>query len=108
MSDSTGPMAKLLGFAGVEVDTAEQEADGSWTLYVTTTPGRHACCTHCGREVGRVKELMSHSVRHMVVAPVRVVWGKNRYFCEIACAVTDLSVEAAGLTAKSARRFFGE
>jgi len=42
-------IAQLLGLAGVEVDTVEQEADGSWTAHVTTASGGPACCPDCGR-----------------------------------------------------------
>lgn len=74
-------VAQLLGLAGVEVDTVEQEADGSWTAHVTTAPGQSACCPRCGQEAGRVKELVAHTFAHLAVVRMRVTWHKGRFWC---------------------------
>lgn len=81
MSHST-ELAELLGLAGVEVDVVEREADGSWTVHVTTAPGQAACCPGCGQPARRVKERAAHSVKHLAVVPARVTWHKCRLRCE--------------------------
>lgn len=72
----------LLGLpAGVEVELVERESDGSFTVHVVTTAEAGACCPGCGAASGRVKETVGHTVRHLVVAPVRVTWHKRRMAC---------------------------
>ena len=74
-------IARLLGLAGVEVDTVEQEADGSWTAHVTTAAGQAVRCPDCGRHAGRVKEPSVHTFAHLAVVPLRVTWHKRRLWC---------------------------
>jgi transposase len=80
MLQGTG-LAELLGLAGVRVDLAEQDDDGSWTVYVASVPDRRVCCPACGQQAGRVKERVAHGFRHLVLAAVRVVWDKCRFWC---------------------------
>jgi hypothetical protein len=81
-------LAELLGLAGVEVDVVEREADGSWTVHVSSAPGRQACCPGCGRAAGRVKERTAHRFKHLVLAPVRVTWHESRLWCESSACQT--------------------
>ena len=74
-------IAQLLGLAGVEVDTVEQEADGSWTAHVTTAAGQLVHCPGCGRQAGSVKEPSAHTFAHLAVVPLRVTWHKRRLWC---------------------------
>lgn len=81
MSQTTVP-AELLGLSGVEVDLVEREADGSWTVHVTTAAGQRACCPGCGQVAGRVKEPRAHTLKHVTLVPMRVSWHKSRFWCE--------------------------
>jgi len=81
VSQVTG-VAELVGLAGVEVDVVERETDGSWTVHVTSAPGRQACCPGCGRAGGRVKERTAHSVKHVALVRMRVTWHKSRLWCD--------------------------
>ncbi|WP_445548562.1 hypothetical protein [Frankia sp. CiP1_Cm_nod1] len=71
----------MLGLSGFEIEQVEQEADGSFSVHVSTAPGVAECCPDCGAPSGRVKESVGHTVRHLVVAPMRVTWRKNRLAC---------------------------
>jgi hypothetical protein len=72
--------AELLGLAGVRIDLAERDDDGSWTVYVASAADRRVCCPGCGQQ-GRVKERVAHGFKHLVLAAVRVVWDKCRFWC---------------------------
>lgn len=74
--------AEFLGLAGVQVAVVEREADGSWTVHVTSAPGSVACCPGCGELAGRVKEATLHTLKHLVVTPVRVTWHKSIFWCD--------------------------
>ena len=74
--------AELLGLEGVEVDLVEREADGSWTVHVTTAADRQACCPGCGQVAGRVKERRTHGLQHVTLVAMRVSWHKSRLWCE--------------------------
>jgi transposase len=79
-------VAELLGLSGVEVDLVERESDGSWTAHVTSAGGRRACCPGCGQASKRAKEVVTQTVKHLVLAPMRVVWHKGRFWCDnLAC-----------------------
>ncbi len=83
MVEGTGcALAGLLGLAGFEVELVEREADGSSTVHVATAAGTVACCPDCGAASDRVKEVVGHTVRHLVVVPLRVTWHKRRMSCE--------------------------
>jgi transposase len=74
--------AEFLGLAGVQVETVEREADGSWTVHVVSAPGSVRCrCPGCGGVAGRVKETRSQTLRHLVVVPMRVTWHKSIFEC---------------------------
>lgn len=89
MSQVTVP-AELLGLVGVEIDLAEREADGSWTVHVTTAQPdrRHVCCPGCGQVSERVKDRAVHTLAHVVLAPMRLTWHKSRFWCENAVCDT--------------------
>jgi transposase len=72
----------LLGLEGVEVDLVEREADGSFTVHVTTVAGQGTCCPGCGQAPGRVKERRAHTLKHVTLVPMRVSWHKSRFWCE--------------------------
>jgi transposase len=74
--------AELLGLDGVEVDLVEREADGSWTVHVTTAGTQRVCCSGCGRVPGRVKETTVHTLKHVAMVAMRVTWHKSRFWCE--------------------------
>lgn len=63
--------AELLGLEGVEVDLVEREADGSWTVHVTTAAGRRACCPGCGGASSQVKESTTHTLAHATLVAMR-------------------------------------
>lgn len=44
----TTVLAELLGLAGMDIDLAEREADGSWTVHVRTAAVQGACCPGLG------------------------------------------------------------
>lgn len=89
MSQVTVP-AELLGLVGVEIDLVEREADGSWTVHVTTAQPdqRHVCCPDCGQVPERVKDRAVHTLTHMVLTPMRLTWHKSRFWCENAVCDT--------------------
>ena len=93
MSQATG-LAQLLGLGGVEVDVVEREADGSWTAHVRTAPGRRACCPGCGRVAERAKERTAHSLKHLVLTPMRAIWHKARCWCDNDACATATFAEA--------------
>jgi transposase len=74
--------AEFLGLAGVQVALVERETDGSWTVHVTSTLGSAPCCPGCGQLAGRPKEATSHTLKHLVVTPVRVTWHKSVFWCD--------------------------
>ena len=74
--------AELLGLAGVEIDLIEREADGSFTVHVTTAAGQQTCCPGCGQAPGRIKERRTHTLQHVTLVPMRVRWHKSRFWCE--------------------------
>jgi hypothetical protein len=74
--------AELLGLEGVEVDLVEREADGSFTVHVTTVAGQGTCCPGCGQAPGRVNERRAHTLKHVTLVPMRVSWHKSRFWCE--------------------------
>jgi len=79
----TTVLAQLLGLAGVKIDLAEREADGSWTVHTTTAAGRRGRdCPDCGRVAHRVKEPTTHTVKHVALVPMRLTWHKSRFWCE--------------------------
>jgi transposase len=78
----TTALAELLGLDGVEIDLVEREADGSWTVHVTTAAGRAVCCSGCGRAAERVKETTVHTVTHVTMVATRLSWHKSRFWCE--------------------------
>ncbi|MGI8306636.1 transposase [Saccharopolyspora hattusasensis] len=80
MSQTTVP-AQLLGLDGVEIDVIEREADGSWTVHVTTAAPRAACCPGCGHAAERVRESTVHTVKHVTMVAMRVSWHKSRFWC---------------------------
>jgi transposase len=81
VSQATVP-AELLGLEGVEVDLAEREADGSWTVHVSTAAGQPVCCPGCGRASERVKQSTTHTLSHIAMVAMRVTWHKSRFWCE--------------------------
>ena len=81
MSQTT-VLAQLLGLDGVEVDLIEREADGSWTVHVTTATGRRVCCSGCGHAAQRVKESTVHTLKHVTMVAMRLVWHKSWFWCE--------------------------
>jgi transposase len=74
--------AELLGLEGVETDAVERSLDGQWTVHVRSAAGQQAGCTGCGRVAGRVKEPVLHTLKHLVLVPVRVLWHKHRFWCD--------------------------
>lgn len=74
--------AELLGLEGVEVDLVEREADGSWTVHVTTAEDQRPCCPGCGQVPERAKERRAHTLKHVTLVPMRVSWHKSRFWCE--------------------------
>jgi transposase len=92
-------IAQLLGLAGVEVDTVEREADGSWTAHVTTAPGQLVHCPNCGAQAGPAKEPSAHTFAHLAVVPLRVTWHKRRLWC----ADNDCQTEAFAESGPTAR-----
>ncbi|MEO3858003.1 transposase [Acrocarpospora sp. B8E8] len=74
--------AEFLGLAGVRVALVERETDGSWTVHVTSAPGSGPCCPGCGRLAVRPKEATAHTLKHLVVMPVRVTWHKSIFWCD--------------------------
>lgn len=74
--------AELLGLDGVEVDLVERGADGSWTVHVRTAAEQRVSCSGCGREPGRVKERTAHTLKHVALVPMCLIWHKTRFWCE--------------------------
>jgi transposase len=105
--------AEFLGLAGVQVSEVEREADGSWTVHVTSAPGSRPCCPGCGRAADRAKEAASHTLRHLVVTPVRVTWHKSVFWCDSSeCAKESFAeagplVRAGGWVSEHARAVMG-
>jgi transposase len=94
----------LLGLPeGLRVEQVEREADGSLTVHVVAAAGPVVCCPGCGRASGRVKETVGHTVRHLVVAPMRVTWHKRRLTCENAACSRGGFVEDAPLAVRGGR-----
>jgi hypothetical protein len=102
--ESTGSgLAGLLGLEGFEVLAVEREADGSTTVHVASAAGAVACCPGCGVASSRVRERREHTVRHLVVAPMRVTWDKRVLACgNEACGRVSF-VEDGGLAARGGR-----
>jgi transposase len=71
-----------LGLQGVEVDLVEREADGSFTVHVTTAADQQTRCPGCGQAPGRIKERRTHTLQHVTLVPMRVSWHKSRFWCE--------------------------
>jgi transposase len=78
----TTALAELLGLQGVEIDLAEREADGSWTVHATTAADQRACCPECGQVAHRAKESAAHTIKHVALVPMRLTWHKSRFWCE--------------------------
>ena len=96
-------VAELLGLSGVDVDLVEQEVDGSWTAHVTSAGGRRACCSGCGQVSARAKELVTQTLKHVVLVSMRVVWHKARFWCDNqACAAVSFA-ESGPVAAVGAR-----
>lgn len=74
--------AELLGLAGVRIEVVEREADGSWTVHVTSAPGSAPGCPDCGQPGGSRKEATTQTLKHLVVTPVRVTWHKFIFRCD--------------------------
>jgi len=95
-------LAQLLGLDGVQVDLAEREDDGSWTLHVLSAAGQQGCCPDCGQTTTRVKEPAVHRFTHVVLVAVRVVWHKLRLRC-VNAACDRQGFAEAGPVRKGAR-----
>ncbi|MEX5632539.1 transposase, partial [Parafrankia sp. FMc2] len=105
VSKGTGcVLGGLLGLPeGLAVELVEQEADGSFTVHVVTVSPCGTCCPGCGTASGWVKETVGHTVRHLVVAPVRVTWHKKRLTCGNTACLRGGFVEDVPLAARGGR-----
>jgi hypothetical protein len=95
-------LSGLLGLAGFEIDQVEQEADGSFSVHVSTA-GVLECCPDCGTVSTGLKETVGHTVRHLVVAPLRVTWRKQRLTCGNAGCERESFVERTPLAVPGGR-----
>ncbi|MBF8185783.1 ISL3 family transposase [Nonomuraea sp. K274] len=106
----------LLGLDGVDVFDAATSANGTLTVYVTTSPDIAGGCTGCGVLSRRPLELVATHPRDLAVGErrVRLVWHKRRWWCdENACQKRTFSeaipqINPGMRTTRRLRRAIGE
>jgi hypothetical protein len=72
-------------------------------VHVTTAAHQQGCCSGCGHTSARVKEHTTHTLQHVALVPMRVIWHKARLWCENTDCDQDTFAETGPVAGRRAR-----